>query len=270
MHLSFLGDMEPSRRQELRSLVHEQERMLRDLRSGVRRLSRQLKSLTDQRRVSFSTWTLIRIAEALDPDPAPNQLIETHLLQGRFGKRARRHDHEEGISALPAAVSADVVHAARAELIAPVQSRLAFRAAKLVAEARLVLRINTANERGASPRAAEIVSWLGEEWPHSERRGRYAAFVAKVRHSKHRKNFLMKFRRRWHIRLRLMPCRSSVPPEEQSQKVFRFGMTFFFGIRGPISEPLLTPTSGGHFLTPRSGYPMCWATTGGPISGAGK
>jgi hypothetical protein len=164
-------------------------------------------------------WILLRIALELEGFSLALQMVVGRVLKGRCGKRSKYDDGDlaAGILADDNPVLRDV---ALNEVRSPMQSRRTFKAALWIAQARTVLRINIANERGASPTAAEVSQWIAEEWPRTERRGRYARFVERIEDGSCRKNFLVKFRRRWQIRLRIMPSRSGVPPEEQSCKVF--------------------------------------------------
>jgi hypothetical protein len=62
----------------------------------------------------------------------------------------------------------------------PEQPRLVFRAALLVAEARLRCRLTAANDLGSAPGAAQVHSWLTELWPERVRRGRSSVFLRRV------------------------------------------------------------------------------------------
>lgn len=227
-----MPSMTSSGRKELEAMVRAQRREVQELQREARKAARRARELPLPPRISSGIWVLLRVVQGLCRQECEADLVATHVLQHRCGKRAH-----PGSGAAPPPLGAlgkpSVVSAAATHLDGAVQTRLAWRAAKLVAEARVVLRINDANARGSSPNIAEVAKWLVDDWPEAERRGRYPAFVAGICGGKSRKGWAMKFRKRWHIRLRIMPWRSAVSPEMQSRRVF-----------GRVAGPITTATSG--------------------------
>lgn len=96
---------------------------------------------------------------------------------------------------------------------------------------------------GASLGAADVARWFGEAW---RAEADVADLVAGIRGASRRRNFLVKMRRRWNIRLRIMPCRSALTPHAQAMKVScgwrsvcsRSGATFGITLGPPLgSQP---------------------------------
>lgn len=193
---------------------------MKELQSESRRAAEQARGLARPPRISTGVWVLLRLAHSLCEHESEADLVATHVLQSRCGKRAQPGGGVAEPPHLGPLAAPIVVRAAADHLDAGFQSRLLWRAAQLVAEARVVLRINVANIRGSSPSLAEVAQWLVDHWPVRERRGRYATLVANLSGRSNRKGWATRFRKRWHIRLRIMPWRSAVAPELQSRKVF--------------------------------------------------
>ena len=233
-------------------VLNQTVRTLRSVEKGVKRRA------TDNERprgIYFGRRVLLRIAEALSQNEHEAALIRSHVLRKRRGFGTARCGEAEPPRP---AVLADpsVVTAASGHMEAGIQSRVAWRAAMLVAEARVVLRINDANARGSSPKVVELVKWLFEDWPVAERRGRYPALVTKMGRMSIRTDWARRFRKRWHIRLRVMPWRSAVAPEMQSRKVF-------WGESGAIFDVVFWPHFWGRKTAPKMGTGIN-RTTWGP------
>ena len=236
------------RRKELEAMIKAQQDVVRELQTDERRAKRRARDFLRPPRISESVWVLLRIAQTLSQHETEANLVATHILQNRCGKRPHPGGGPKPFAA-HALAEATVVRSAADHLDAGFQSRLVWRAAKLVAEARVVLRISDANTRGSSPNAAEIAKWLVDHWPVAEQRGRYAAFVRKLGLRAQRKDWAIRFRRRWNVRLRVMPWRSAVPPEMQSRKVI------FWRIPGRFLDQFRAPDLGTK-NGPIFGYPF--------------
>ena len=113
------------------------------------------------------------------------------------------------------------VEAALRHARADEQSRCLHRAACLVAETRVAVRLSVANARGSSPAAREVAEWLREAWPESECRGMSVAYLAALQCEVRRGKILWRFRRRWRVRMAIMPARSPVTEEQAAEKVRR-------------------------------------------------
>ena len=241
--------MHAVRRKELEALLREQKVAVQELQREGRRAARRARDHLGPARISSGKWVLLRVAETLAAAEAEAVLVATHVWKHRCGKRA--HPGGGPKPPKPPALAGPAVERAAAEhLGGDIQSRVARRAAMLVAEARVVHRINDANTKGASPSVVKLAEWLVFPWPLAERRGRYADFVAKLGGRGYRKSWAVRFRTRWHIRMRITHWRAAEVPEMQRRKAF------FFAPAGPIFRPFLGPIFGaekrphfwGHFL----------------------
>ena len=251
--------MTSARRQELQAIVWAQRDLAAELQQEWRRARRRARDFGAPSRISDNIWVLLRIARELSGDTAASELLASHVLKHRCGKRAPPGNGPASAPP-PALEKPNVVAAAARHRAAAVQSPLAWRAAHLVAEARVALRINDANARGSSPKVAEVAGWLLEEWPLAERRGRFQDFRANMSRLVMRKAWAQRFRKRWHIRLRILPWRSDVPPETQSRKVF-------WRTPGAKMGPESGPKNGARKRTQKWGPPFPPASCGAPFLG---
>ena len=258
------------RRKELEAMIKAQQGVVQELQRDERRAKRRARDSLRPPRISGGVWVLLRIVQTLSQNETEANLVATHILQNRCGKRA--HPGGGPLPFAPHALAeASVVRSAAGHSDAGFPSRLVWRAAKLVPEARVVLRITDASTRGSSPNAAVIAKWLVDHWPVAERRGRFAAFVRKLGLRAQRKDWASLFRRRWNVRLRIMPWRSAVPPERQSRKVIFGGSrgVFWASFRPQIWVPKTAPFLGTRSFAGTRAAPFL-GTKNGPIFGYPK
>jgi hypothetical protein len=211
-----------SRKRKLEVAVARAAAELREIRAALTRTRRAEEFARAGPARRSAVWLLLRLCLDLAGTSEERAILLNHLAGERRGRHQLRLRGRLDAEAPEAPWNAVVhVEAALRHARAEAQSRLVHRAARLVAEARAALRMARANSRGSSPGAREVASWLAEAWPETERRGFSCAYLARLGSPPSRAGCLYRFRRRWAVRLAIMPWRSALPAELAARKVFR-------------------------------------------------
>lgn len=96
--------------------------------------------------------------------------------------------------------------------------RVLSRVKRLVAEYRVYQKLLHMNQRGVTPKRAEMVSWLNRFWPRSG--DATDALLARLEASvKSVIKWMRRFRRFWHISFGKLPVRNELTPEMEGFKV---------------------------------------------------
>jgi hypothetical protein len=265
--------MAEQRRASLLAARHE----LRQELATLRRQCRSCANAASRRRVrqaagaSGHTAVLLRVMVRL-----ASSWEEARCLARRQGLF---EDAPEagGAGALPrmqeALAAPAVVLRARAALEARPPARVCRRAARLVAEARVLAWLRVVNARGVAPSAAALIAQLRVQWPAPGRDAFFLRFFLRMRHREQvRKAWARAFRRFWGVSWRRLPARADVPPDILRSRVLvckkRARGVYFWS---PWGDPKLRPFSGpengpppvekqlsgaqfrGHFLAPDLG-----------------
>jgi len=202
-----------SARKRLLEEINDTRHIMRECTRAIDAAHRWVATNDDPPRSSSSVWLFLRLVWDLAENSAVVAMVACVVSRRRYNP-----EHVAGRWS-PAALTRrldtlDLALTSAALRGMPAQPRLVFRAARMAAEARLVIRLSEANDRGSAPGAALTVAWLAELWPGSARRCRSMAFLRRVTGGSVRRRYLEGLRARWRLRLRVMPARSPLTRDE--------------------------------------------------------
>jgi len=206
-----------SARKRLLEEINDTRHIMRECTRAIDAAHRWVATNDDPPRSSSSVWLFLRLVWDLAENSAVVAMVACVVSRRRYNP-----EHVAGRWS-PAALTRrldtlDLALTSAALRGMPAQPRLVFRAARMAAEARLVIRLSEANDRGSAPGAALTVAWLAELWPGSARRCRSMAFLRRVTGGSVRRRYLEGLRARWRLRLRVMPARSPLTRDELTSR----------------------------------------------------
>jgi hypothetical protein len=160
---------------------------------------------------------IVRLSDDVD--------IALHSLRPYHGGRRGSQSTTTRADLMASFARPTVQAATTAAVAAGADHSLMFKAAKTVAEYRLLRWLADANSRGVAPPTPMLLVKLRACWPVDGTGARSNGYLDSLQQRTARKNWAAKFRRRWGSTYKKMPARSNLGDAELIQKASFFAKT---------------------------------------------